>query len=141
MALRSSGIGAETTGELISFIHYLLLGIKMDAVPRATIQRWDKIAGTVMVNMILDAVVEHCPQALSWMQDSSSGARYSSGWHATVVGLSLKHPAIENRVISFILDTKIGYRNLSEVKCDQLKSCDTKYLKPRNLPTCWRPCK
>ncbi len=72
MTLRSAGVGATTTGNIIRFV-FRLFGVEIESVPRSTIQEWDKMAGRVMNNLILRALKDIGPAALSWMQDVSSG--------------------------------------------------------------------
>lgn len=123
MCLRSAGLGLETTGRVIAFVYHLLLGIVMPTIPQRTIQDWDKIAGPISVQFILESLKTRRPEALAWMQDTSSGARHNAGWSASAVGLSMKHPQKDDRVLCAIVDTRVGDRSLTAVKANQIRSC------------------
>ncbi len=87
MCLRSAGVGARTTGRLVSFVFLLLLGEDVDPVPRSTIQTWDKSAGQLSMLLLLQTLRDLRPLATTWSQDASSGSRHSWGCTALLWGL------------------------------------------------------
>lgn len=134
MSLRSVGVGAATTGRLLGFIFFVLLGQNIGEIPRQTIRDWDEVAGDLMVLMVLNAVARRGVQHLSWMQDTASGARHSYGWSATVLALCMKHPSKPGKVLPVIVDAKIGMRGLAKLKAEQINIAQQKLLTPRSLP-------
>eukprot|EP01059_Diplonema_ambulator_P014186 TRINITY_DN2502_c4_g1_i1.p3 TRINITY_DN2502_c4_g1~~TRINITY_DN2502_c4_g1_i1.p3 ORF type:complete len:101 (-),score=3.99 TRINITY_DN2502_c4_g1_i1:898-1200(-) len=63
---------AATTGRLLGFIFFVLLGQSIGEIPRQTIRDWDEVAGDIMVQMLLNAMASRGVQHLSWMQDTAS---------------------------------------------------------------------
>ncbi len=128
MTLRSAGVGLGTTGRLLSFIFKLLFGTDVPLVPSSTLGTWDKLAGPLSVHLILKELTRRRPASLAWMQDTSSGARHGAGWSVSAVGLSMKHPCTDGRVLCSIMDTEVGNRGLAEVKADQIRGCESRLV-------------
>lgn len=117
-ALRSHGMGADTTGELVTDILRSVAG-RCRRVSKNTVKRYDAFASRHLRNKILRHAAT-TTQNCSLAQDTSSGARTLCGTKFSAVSVSFPHPETPERVLQVVADARPSLGGSAASKVPQL---------------------
>ena len=116
-------MGAEKAGWLVADMYNTFTSLTMQPISKRTVQRMTKLASPLSRILMLRYLKDRGISTVSFGQDTGGGARYAHGFKCCAVAVSFAHLEKDDRVSSFMLDSEVGVRGLSELKAAQIRKC------------------